>query len=158
MGSIWGILWGRQKKRKTVEGLPCDGIWEPFGGGGSGVELGQKRRKTFGYGVTWFGADLGRLVKIGVRKERRKPHQKLPQKKVVTIIAPCAAPKTAPICECRVSKGFFYVKKKYQRKKTALYSHQAVHQFCTTKKVSFGADSFRVRSGGRAGVKMISLA
>ena len=89
------------------------------------------------------------LDKSGIRKESQKLHQKLHQKKVVAKTATSSAPNTAPICYLRVSKGFFCVKKKCLWKKKLrtdlFWHHQKVHQFCTPKKVSFGANPFRVQ-------------
>ena len=103
---------------RLQDGLPCDGIWEPFGEP-PGVKLGQRKQKRTGYDVTWFGVDLVMFDRIGIRKESLEPHQKMHQKKVVAKTATSSAPNTAPNCYLRVSKGFFCAKKKCLWKKTA---------------------------------------
>ena len=133
---------------RLQDGLPCDGIWEPFWGTTRG-EIGAKKAEK-----DWLRSDVvwGKFGDVGQKWDQKRKSETAPKiapkesrRQNCNILCPKYSPNLLPSRQQRflLRKKEMFVKKKLRT--DLFWHHQKVHQFCTTKKVSFGADPFRVR-------------
>ena len=134
---------------RLQDGLPCDGIWEPFWGTTRG-EFGAKKAEK-----DWLRSDVvwGKFGDVGQKWDQKRKSETAPKiapkesrRQNCNILCPKHSPNLLPSRQQRflLRKKEMFVEKKLRT--DLFWHHQKVHQFCTPKKVSFGANPFRVRS------------